>query len=302
MVEHQRPKIIVIVGPTASGKTSLSLKIAQKFNGEVINADSRQVYKRLNIGTEKITKEDMNGIQHHLLDVVDVDTIYTATDFKRDATKAIAEISSRSHLSIIAGGTFFYIDTLLEKITTAPVAPNIKLREELEKLSTDDLFEQLKSKDSERAESIDKENRRRLIRSLEILSELATVPTQKVPSQCPYDVLTIGIITDKKELRDKLRSRAEKSLQSGMIDETKELLASGVTKERLSEIGLQYRIIMEYLDGELTEETLIQKIEEKVWQYAKRQLMWLKRDENIKWFTPDNTDTIFSEVAQFLHN
>lgn len=297
---HKKPKIIVIVGPTASGKTGLSLLLAKQFQGEVISADSRQVYKRLNIGTEKIDEGEMQGIPHHLLDVCDIDTIYTAMDFKKDAELALTGILARGNLPIIAGGTFFYIDTLLGKMSTAPVAPNPTLRKHLEAQDTEMLFSELERLDLERAQTIDKHNRRRLIRALEIISVLKKVPVQQSPKASLYDVFTIGILVDKDELRARLRARAQSALKKGLIEETKKLLDSGVSKERLSEIGHEYKVIMEYLDGNLTSEQLIQKLEEKNWQYAKRQLLWLKNDTSIVWIEKGNIEYVKELIDTFL--
>jgi len=273
--------------------------MAKRFNGEIISADSRQLYKGLDVGTEKISKEEMNAVPHHLIDIVSVDTVYTAFDFKRDAEVTIREITSRGNLPIIAGGTFFYIDTLLGKITSAPVAPNATLRSELEQLETSELFLLLQKKDARRANDIDKDNRRRLIRALEILEELGHVPVSQTAQESNFEVLTIGIQADKTELRTRLRARAQHALQKGLIEETKKLIECGVSKERLSEIGHEYKVALEYLDEKLSDAELIQKLEEKNWQYAKRQLMWLKRDESIKWFERDDVE-IFKVVERFL--
>lgn len=316
----EKPKVIVIVGPTASGKTALSLLLAKQFSGEIINADSRQVYKKLDVGTEKITKEEMGGIPHHLLSIVDINTVYTAMDFKKDAEIAIAEITTRRNLPIIAGGTFFYIDTLLGKMGTSPVEPNWKLRAELEKHSSETLFKLLQVKDPRRSNTIEKDNKRRLIRALEIVHELQSVPEQNSKEESPYDVLTIGISVDKEVLKERLRTRAQDALIRGLIEETQSLLATRVSRDRLSEIGLQYKVVMEYLDSHsntenrkaevrgqtpyspMTNAELIQKLGEKNWQYAKRQLLWLKRNEDIVWFKREETDAISTLVSEFLKN
>jgi tRNA dimethylallyltransferase len=258
------------------------------------------VYRKLDVGTEKITQEQMLGIPHHLIDVCNINTIYTAFDFKRDGEKAISFITQNGHVPIIAGGTFFYTDTLLRTMSTAPVAPNPRLREELEKLSTEELFAKLHAEDPVRAETIDKDNPRRLIRALEIVAELTTVPKANTLADCPYDVLKIGITVDTVELRTRLRVRAQGALERGLIEETKSLLVAGISKERLSEIGHEYRIVMEYLNGDFDEVAMLQKFEEKNWQYAKRQLMWLKRDQTIQWFAREDEGAITEAVSTFL--
>ncbi len=301
MDERMKPKILVIVGQTGSGKTSLSIELAKKFDGEVVSADSRQVYKGLDIGTEKIAEGEMEDVPHHLLSIVPPEHIYTAQEFVEDADRSIADISSREKLPIIAGGTFFYIDMLLRKISSVPVPPNYALREGLGAHDEPKLHAMLQNADPVRAATIDPHNKRRLVRALEIVHVLPAVP-QAAQRNCPYAALIIGLQVDKKVLRERLRARAERALQRGLVEETERLLASGVTRERLSEIGLEYRLVLTYLDGALTKSELVQKFEEKNWQYAKRQQVWLKRDQQIQWFAREDTEAIARAVQAFLSN
>ncbi len=297
-MDDKKPKVIIVVGPTASGKSALGVQLAKKYNGEVISADSRQVYRKLDIGTAKTTKEEMGGIPHHLIDIVDIEQVYSAADFKKDAAKAIEEITERSHLPIIVGGTFFYIDTLLGKVNLPEVPPNPALREKLEKKSNEQLLYLLEEKDPRRAAAVDPENRRRLIRALEIANTLDYVPNQPA-QQSPYQALTIGIEIDRDELRDRFETRAKEWLKGGLIEEVKDLLEGGVTRERLSEIGFEYRLVLELIDGEIDETKFIEKFIQKNWQYAKRQMTWLKRDASIHWFERDDPE-IFNSVSDFL--
>lgn len=294
-----KQKVVIVVGPTASGKTTLAINIAKQFNGEIISADSRQVYRGLDIGTAKVTPEEAQGIPHHLIDIVDVDTIYTAARFKRDAAKAIKGIADREHLPIIAGGTFFYIDTLLERIAPPKVAPDPALRAELEARSTETLYRELRSKDRRRAAEIDPQNKRRLIRALEIVDKLGAVPPRD-PQATPYDTLTLGITVDQTELRARLQKRAEEWLQNGLIEEVQVLLESGVSRERLVEIGFEYVIGLEYLDGKLSKEQFAEVFTQKNWQYAKRQMTWLKRNPNIYWVSAADKSEVNVLVQQFL--
>lgn len=294
-----KPKVLVIVGPTASGKSALAVSIAQKYNGEVISADSRQVYKDLNIGTAKITKEEMQGVPHHLIDVADIHTVYNASDFKRDATEAILDITQRGKLPIIAGGTFFYVDTLLGKIQAPEVSPNPALREKLEALDTHALYESLLKLDPRRAADIDKDNKRRLIRALEVVEALGAVPEQS-STELPYDVLMLGIETDKKDLRARIKARAPEWLSNGFKQEIQALLQSGISKERLAEIGFEYQIGVELLEGALTEDAFLEVFEQKNWQYAKRQLTWLKRDSSIHWLSLSEETERDLLITQFL--
>jgi len=298
-MERKKPKVVVIVGPTASGKTALSIALAKKFSGEVISADSRQTYRKLDVGTEKVTAEEMEGIPHHLIDVSDINDVYNAADFKRDGQKAIEDITNRNNLPIIAGGTFFYIDTLVGRIIAPEIEPDAELRKELELKDEATLYASLLKLDPRRAEDVDPSNKRRIMRALEVVAALGAVPPLP-QTELPYDLLTIGIITDRVELRARIRARAEQALTRGLIEETQKLLSEGITKARLSEIGLEYRVVMEYMDGELTDEQLIQKLEEKNWQYAKRQLTWLKRDESIQWFDRTDIDAISQKIQSLL--
>ena len=171
-----KTKLLIILGPTASGKSDLAVQLAKKYNGEIISADSRQVYKGLNIGTGKITKKEMSGIKHHLLDVTDPKKVFTVSQFKTLVEIAIADISSRGKLPIICGGTGFYIQAVVDNIILPEVPPNKKLREKLNKKTTTELFEILKKLDNERAKNIDAKNPRRLIRAIEIAEKLGKVP------------------------------------------------------------------------------------------------------------------------------
>lgn len=300
MNTRPKTKIILIVGPTASGKTVLSLEIAKKFNGEIISADSRQVYRGLDIGTEKITREEMAGIPHHLIDAADIETIYTASDFKNDAENAIKNITENNKLPIIAGGTFFYIDALLGKVTTPNVPPDHELREQLEKIPAQTLFSALRKLDPKRAVRIDPQNKRRLIRALEIIKSLGQVPAPEQKQSDSYEILCIGIEVDRDVLRTRLRIRAQHALERGLVEETKKILESGISRERLTEIGHEYAVVLDYLDGSFSDAELIQKLEEKNWHYAKRQLTWLKRMEHVHWFRY-NDPAIFTTVKTFLH-
>lgn len=276
-----KPQIIVIVGPTASGKTSLSIELAKKLNGEVVSADSRQVYKGLDLGTGKVTKAEMEDIPHHLLDIADPKETYTVTDYVRDARKEIEGIIARGKLPIIVGGTFFYVDALLGRSIPPEVEPNEVLREELEKKSAEELFLMLEKKDPERAESIDKDNKRRLVRALEIVDALGKVPNVK--SAELYDATIIGISISKDKLKENIHKRLLDRLDKGMIEEVKNLHANKLSYERMYELGIEYKYIAEYLEEKITKEEMTKQIELKSLQYAKRQMTWLKRDKEIRW-------------------
>ena len=293
-----KPKILVIVGPTASGKTGLAIELAKQFNGEVVSADSRQVYRGLDIGSAKVTKEEMDGVPHHLLDLTDPKDVYNAADFKRDATKVIEDILARGKLPIICGGTFFYIDALLEKVSLPEVEPDLELRAELEEKGAPELLDILEKLDPDRAAAVEKQNPRRLIRAIEIARSLGHVPETEI-KECPYEVLTIGLNVDMETHGEVLRSRIMERLDAGMTEEVERLLAEGVTHERLEKFGLEYRYLSRYLRGLLPFDEMVDELTTKSRQFAKRQLTWLKRDISILWFNR-NDPTISAIVSAFL--
>lgn len=290
-------KIVVIVGPTASGKTALAITLAKIFDGEVISADSRQVYRSLDIGTGKVTKEEMHNVPHYLIDIADSRTKYTASDFLRDADDAIADIIARGKLPIVAGGTFFYIDVLLGNRTLAEVPANETLRAELEALSTLDLYKKLEERDPEYAKRIDKHNPRRLERALEIVAEREKMPTVTLRKR--YDTCVIGIDVPRDVLRERINMRLDETLARGLIEETKSLLTRGVPELWLNEIGLEYRVALAYLRGKYTYEEMRTILKQKVWQYAKRQRTWLKRMQNVQWIPFGEDEKAYEIVKNF---
>lgn len=299
LIRMEKPKVLAIVGPTACGKTSLSIKLAHTFNGEVISADSRQVYRGMDIGTGKVTEAEMEDIPHHVLDVADPMDIYTGIDFKRDASVALHTIVQRKHLPIIAGGTFFYLELLRGTMQAAPVAPNPAFRKTLEPYSNEELMDMLREKDAHRADSIDPENRRRLERSLEIIHTLGEVPEVRI-TESEYEWLLLGIDIPKETLHQNINTRLEVRLEQGMVDEVQQLLASGVTPKRLDDFGLEYRYILKYLQQEISYPEMCELIETKSRQFAKRQLTWLKRYPEIEWVDPQNLPEINARIETFL--
>lgn len=293
--------VVAIVGPTASGKTALSIEVAKRFNGEVISADSRQVYRGLNIGTGKITYEEMRGVPHHLIDIVDIDQVYTGYDFGQDARVAIDDIAGREHLPIIAGGTSFYLDLLRGKRQAAPVPPNETLRTSLSHLSVEELYQKLLEIAPQRAATIDSRNPRRLIRALEVAAA-PNETTSSSPHITPYRMLIIGMQVDKETLRLKFADRLEEWLARGFEEEVRHLLEAGVSEEKLSEVGFEYTLMASFIRGEIDQKELSQRFVEKNWQYAKRQLTWLKKDSEVEWYAPENREAIFRRVESFLNN
>lgn len=295
-----KPKILTIVGPTASGKSDLAVKIAEKYNGEIISADSRQVYKGLNIGTGKITKKEMRGVPHHLLDVADPKKRFTVSDFKDLADKAIEEIASRGKLPILCGGTGFYIDAVVNNVLLPDVKPDNVLRKKLFKKSNDALFKMLQKMDSERAKSIDKRNKIRVIRAIEISKALGKVPP--ITADPKFKTIFIGIKMDKEMLQERISKRLISRLKKGMINEAKKLHAGGLSYKRMEELGLEYRFLAQLLQNKISKIELITKLNTEIWHYARRQIQWFKRNKKIKWFALKEKGHEIDRVLSSFYN
>lgn len=265
--------IVCVAGPTASGKSAKAVEIALARNGEVISVDSRQVYRMLDIGSEKLTKEEMRGVRHHLIDIRDPEEVYSAGDFAEDATGLIHEIHARGKLPILAGGSHFYFDVLLRGIPK-DTPPNPELREVLEGRTEAELFKEIEERDPERAAEIDPKNRRRLVRALEIIEAHGKVPPRTTSPD--FEVEWVFMRPDKNALRARLVEREESKLPRGLIDEVRRV-RERVGDERLNELGLEYRVVGEYLRGERDEESIIPTLASQLFQYARRQEAWLRK-------------------------
>lgn len=271
MQEH--PAIVCIMGPTASGKSARAVSLAKERDGEVISVDSRQVYRMLDIGTEKISNEEMGGIPHHLIDICDPRETYSAGDFAQDASRLIKDIQSRGKLPILAGGTHFYFDALLYGLPES--IPDAVLRESFEKESTESLYARIKELDPRRAERIDPQNRRRLVRALEIIATHGSVP-ERIKTAPTYEMELIVMDTPRDELRERIRTRLESAFTRGLIEEVERVRAH-VGDERLAELGLEYRVVGEYLRGERERDSLLPTLASQLWHYARHQKAWLRK-------------------------
>ncbi len=286
----QKPKVIVILGPTSSGKTALSITLAQKFGGEIVSADSRQVYRGMDLGTGKVTKKEMAGIPHHLLDVADPKKQFSAAMYADRASPAVAGIVSRGKVPIVCGGTGFYIDTLTGKTILPDVPPNPALRKKIEKRSAPELFAMLSKLDKARAETIDKNNPVRLVRAIEIATALGQVPalTKAAP---PYDILKIGLDIPDNILKARISARLAERIKAGMLREAARLHKNGVTWIRMRALGLEYRAMAELLTKKIEKTTFEEGLANDIWQYAKRQRQWWRRDKDIVWLDPTKKGT-----------
>ncbi len=297
--KDQKEKIIVVLGQTATGKSDLAVRLAKKINGEIISADSRQVYKGLDIGTGKITKKEMRSVPHYMLDMVSPKRQYTAAEYKKDAEHYVRYIVHKGRVPIVVGGTGFYIDALLGDMPLPQVPPNKKLRKELETKNAATLFAMLKKLDKRRSRTIDNHNKVRLIRAIEIAHAIGKVPQLKTGEK-KYDVLKIGIRIPDKKLKQKIRVRLLKRMKRGMQAEAKKLHAASLSWKRMNELGLEYRYTALHLQGKISKGEMIKKLETAIWQYARRQKTWFRRDKEISWFNPNQYKKIEKGVIQFL--
>lgn len=282
--------ILLIAGPTASGKSSRAVREALARNGEIISVDSRQVYRTLDIGTEKITPEEMRGIPHHLIDIRDPEETYSAGEFVSDATRLISEIHGRGKLPILAGGTHFYFDALINGLPDA-VDTDLPFRESLNDVSTEELFAQVEKSDPERAADLDPANRRRILRALEIIRAKGSV-SKRTPrininrsslsdtiandKELMFKVEWVVLNPSKEELVPRIAKRLREALEKGLVEEVART-RERVGDKRLNELGLEYRVIGEYLRGERDEPSLLPTLEAKLWQYARHQKKWLRK-------------------------
>jgi len=292
-------KLIIILGQTATGKSDFAVEVAKLNKGEIISADSRQVYKGMDLGSGKITKKEMLGVPHYLLDIVSPSKIFSVSDFQKLALREIEKIikkpahpHSRSEaggnkIPIICGGTGFYIDSIVNGTIFPEVPPNKKLREKLYSKSAIALFEYLKKLDPKRAESIDRNNKVRLVRAIEIAKALGRVPPTPGVGETKFDILKIGLKVPDEILKERIKLRLLSRIKKGMIKEIKDLHEKkNVSWKRLESFGLEYRYVALYLQGKLSKEEMINKLNTEIWHFAKRQNTWFKRDKEIIWINP----------------
>lgn len=279
-------KLIVILGPNASGKSNFGVFLAKKLRGEIISADSRQVYKGLDIGSGKITKKEMKGIPHHCLDIANPKKVFTAYDYKKGAQKAIREIWNKGKTPIIVGGTGFYIDAVIGRVVLSNIPPNPKLRKKLLNYSSTKLFNLLEKFDPKKAEDIDKNNPTRLIRAIEIASSDQTEFGSICDPNSVWDkmpkILWIGVKRSPEDLKKRIRNRLHWRLQ-GITKEVSNLHKMGLSWKRLFDLGLEYRYVSLYLRKKLNYKEMVQKLETEVNKYAKRQMTYWKRNKEIHW-------------------
>lgn len=306
-------KIIVVLGQTSTGKSDFAVEIAKQVNGEIISADSRQVYKGMDIGTGKITKKEMKGVPHYLLDICSPSKpastqggIFTVNKFQKLANKKIEEIIKKCKVPIICGGTGFYIDAVVNRNIFPDVPPNKKLRDELYQLDAIALGRYLEKLDPERFKSIDKNNKVRLVRAIEIAKALGKVPklsARQGLAEKKFEVLKIGLTLPPEILKERIKTRLLSRIKKGMIKEVEKLHESGTSWKRLNAFGLEYRYVALFLQKKLNKNQMIEKLYTDIWHFAKRQKTWFKRDPNTLWIDPrKNTEKTkaIKEIKRFL--
>ena len=283
-------KVIVICGPTASGKTALSIELAKQINGEIVSADSMQIYRDMNIGTAKPTIEEMQGIKHYLIDFVSPDEIYSVADYKKDAKKSIKEIISKGKTPIIVGGTGLYVDSLIYEIEYQDIKVDEMYRKELEEISENEglekLYEMAMKIDPQAMEKISRNDKKRIMRVLEIYKATGKNKTQQEAESrkrpIEYDYKIFAINRDRQKLYDRINKRVDIMIQKGLIQEVKDILQK-YHKFPTAMQGLGYKEVVSYLNGEYTKEEMIEKIKMETRRYAKRQLTWFRKNKQTIW-------------------
>lgn len=285
-------KILVVTGPTATGKTALSVELAKKLGGEIVSADSMQIYRGMDIGTAKVTKAEMQNIPHHMIDIADPSEDYSVSRYVEEADAAVRGILSRGRLPIVAGGTNLYIDSLIAGLDFAEKAEDAALRESLNKqyddMGGEAMLEHLRGFDPERAAKLHPADKRRIVRAVEIYiltGETITrhdEETKKRPKR--YDAVKIALtFADRAVLYDRINARVDKMVSDGLFDEVKGLLDSGLSPESTSMQAIGYKEPAAYFRGEMSKDETIELIKLSSRRYAKRQLTWLRRDDSIHW-------------------
>lgn len=291
-----KPKVVVIVGPTASGKTALSVELAKKINGEIISSDSMQIYKDMDIGTAKVTKEEMQGIQHYLVDFVSPDCRYTVSDFKRDSENAIKEILKKGKTPIVVGGTGLYVNSLIYGIEYQDMKFDEEYRNKLMEIAETEeglksLYDEANRIDSEAIQKISSNDKKRIVRILEIYNATGKTKTQQEilsrQNGVDYDFKVFGITMERSKLYERINLRVDIMIEQGLEKEVKELVTK-YSEFPTAMQGLGYKEVVEYFDGKITRDEMIEKIKQESRRYAKRQLTWFRKNKETIWLDSQN--------------
>lgn len=301
-INQEKRTVVAIVGPTASGKTSLSIVLAQTFGGEIVSADSRQIYCGMTIGTAKPSREELATIPHHMIDIKNPDEEYSVADYKRDALAAVNNIIARGKLPIIAGGTGLYVRVLIDNFDIPTIKADPRLRAELEQeikeKGLEALFKRLVALDPEAAYVVDPKNPRRVVRALEVaITTGEPFTAQRKMNEPLFDALMIGLELPPEILRERIDRRIDEMMRDGLEGEVRELIKKyGADEIAFDAIG--YREIIGYLNGAVSLSNAIADMKMNTWHYAKRQITWFKKDKNVRWIK--NSDEAAALVKNFL--
>ena len=291
-------KVLFILGPTAVGKTDISVALAKKFNGEIISCDSVQIFKGLNIGSAKITKEEMQGVKHHLIDIKDPSETFTAYEYATAIKEKIKEISLKEKLPIVVGGTSLYVKSIILNYNFGGVGINENLRKQLEEILKTDgvskLYEMLLKLDCELAEKVDKNNPLRLMRAIEIASEKG----EKTKAESDIDSLVFALVKERSKLYEKINLRVDLMLKNGLVKEVENLKKQGLTKENQAMKAIGNKEVLDYLDGNISYEKMVDEIKQHSRNYAKRQLTFLRGMDNVNYVDADNKEKAFNEICE----
>lgn len=301
----EKTKIICVVGATASGKTDLAVKLAKAVDGEIISADSMQVYKNMPIATAVATKEEQDGVVHHLVEFLDADQTFSVADFVERAKVLIDEITARGRVPIVAGGTGLFVDSLVKNISFSEVGSNAEIRNELAEKSNEELYERLLQLDPNAAEDIHPNNRKRVIRALELCMSGTSKTEQNENSMLidsPYDALYIGIgYKDRQKLYDRINKRVDLMLEAGLENEARQMLGKqGLTARQ----AIGHKELQPYIDGKITLDEATENLKRETRRYAKRQFTWFRRNENINWLYADemSRDELVKKAVDLAKN
>lgn len=290
--------LIILTGPTASGKTALSVELAKRIGGEIISADSMQVYRHMDVGSAKVTVEEMDGVPHHLIDVLDPQDAFNVVVFQEMAKKAMEEIYQNGHIPIVAGGTGFYIQALLNDIDFTENDGDTEYRQSLEKLAAEQganvLHEKLRAVDPASADAIHANNVKRVIRALEFYEQtgkrISEHNEEERQKESPYNFAYYVLNMDRARLYSRIDMRVDKMVEDGLVEEVEKLKAMGCTRDMVSMQGLGYKEILDYLNGELSLDEAIYVLKRDTRHFAKRQLTWFKREKEVSWITQEEFD------------
>lgn len=294
-----KPPLIVVLGPTASGKSALGIALAQHFHGEIVSADSRQVYRGLDIGTAKVTAEEQAQVLHHLLDIVEPNETYTVSQFQHAANAAIQAILARQHIPFLVGGSPHYIQAVVDNLDMPQVAPQPALRAQLEQRPLHELLQELQERDPQSFATIDRNNPRRVIRALEVCIVTGKpFSAQRGLAHPLYRSLLLGIQWPREVLYKRIDARVDERMQQGMVQEVQGLLAAGISHERLEALGLEYRFVDRWLRGEfISEEQMVERLKYAIHDFTRRQLTWFRRDKRIVWIDGGSGDQMMQEAT-----